>query len=188
MRRFVLAAFLVLTSLLAGPIAGAEAAPLPALVTTHVYMATATVTRAHPTMNQTETVSARLLDHGKGMAGALMTTRWYYKTTVSSCSGITLASGWATCSRSISHATPGYAVRISISFAKAGQTLANTSTSFTPAGASGTSGSNAGGTSTGGGSSGARIGATCRDGSHSNATGRGACSHHGGVGQWLLAP
>lgn len=35
--------------------------------------------------------------------------------------------------------------------------------------------------STGGG----RTGATCRDGSHSNATGSGACSHHGGVAQWL---
>lgn len=30
-----------------------------------------------------------------------------------------------------------------------------------------------------------RIGATCRDGSRSRATGRGACSHHGGVEQWL---
>lgn len=30
-----------------------------------------------------------------------------------------------------------------------------------------------------------RVGARCRDGSRSNATGRGACSHHGGVSQWL---
>jgi hypothetical protein len=30
-----------------------------------------------------------------------------------------------------------------------------------------------------------RVGATCNDGSHSSATGRGACSHHGGVRQWL---
>ena len=30
-----------------------------------------------------------------------------------------------------------------------------------------------------------RIGAICRDGWRSNATGRGACSHHGGVAQWL---
>lgn len=28
------------------------------------------------------------------------------------------------------------------------------------------------------------LAATCRDGSHSNATGRGACSHHGGVSSW----
>jgi hypothetical protein len=33
--------------------------------------------------------------------------------------------------------------------------------------------------------SGTRIGAICRDGTRSNATGRGACSHHGGVAQWL---
>jgi hypothetical protein len=30
-----------------------------------------------------------------------------------------------------------------------------------------------------------RTGATCRDGTHSNATGSGACSHHGGVAVWL---
>lgn len=29
-----------------------------------------------------------------------------------------------------------------------------------------------------------RSGATCRDGSSSKATGRGACSHHGGVKTW----
>jgi hypothetical protein len=34
-------------------------------------------------------------------------------------------------------------------------------------------------------SSGVRVGAICRDGTHSNATGRGACSHHGGVDHWL---
>lgn len=36
-------------------------------------------------------------------------------------------------------------------------------------------------------SSGARIGAICKDGSRSSATGRGACSHHGGVARWLYA-
>ena len=30
-----------------------------------------------------------------------------------------------------------------------------------------------------------RTGAKCRDGSTSSATGRGACSHHGGVSYWL---
>lgn len=34
---------------------------------------------------------------------------------------------------------------------------------------------------------GTRIGAICRDGSRSYATGRGACSHHGGVDHWLYA-
>lgn len=32
--------------------------------------------------------------------------------------------------------------------------------------------------------SGGRTGAICRDGTRSSATGRGACSHHGGVAQW----
>lgn len=36
--------------------------------------------------------------------------------------------------------------------------------------------------------SGQRVGAICRDGSRSYATGRGACSHHGGVDHWLYAP
>lgn len=31
----------------------------------------------------------------------------------------------------------------------------------------------------------ARIGAVCKDGTTSRATGRGACSHHGGVSYWL---
>lgn len=29
-----------------------------------------------------------------------------------------------------------------------------------------------------------RVGASCKDGSSSSATGRGACSHHGGVAYW----
>ena len=29
-----------------------------------------------------------------------------------------------------------------------------------------------------------RIGAVCKDGTSSSATGRGACSHHGGVSRW----
>lgn len=36
--------------------------------------------------------------------------------------------------------------------------------------------------------SGQRYGAICRDDTRSNATGRGACSHHGGVAQWLVYP
>ncbi len=31
-----------------------------------------------------------------------------------------------------------------------------------------------------------RVGAICRDGTRSYATGRGACSHHGGVRNWLV--
>ena len=34
-------------------------------------------------------------------------------------------------------------------------------------------------------SSGERVGAVCMDGWRSNATGRGACSHHGGVRYWV---
>ena len=31
-----------------------------------------------------------------------------------------------------------------------------------------------------------RVGAICRDGWHSYSTGRGTCSHHGGVDYWLI--
>ena len=34
---------------------------------------------------------------------------------------------------------------------------------------------------------GGRVGAVCEDGSRSDATGRGACSHHGGVSRWLYS-
>ena len=30
-----------------------------------------------------------------------------------------------------------------------------------------------------------RTGAICKDGTRSKATGRGACSHHGGVARWI---
>jgi hypothetical protein len=33
-----------------------------------------------------------------------------------------------------------------------------------------------------------RVGSIARDGTLSRATGRGACSHHGGVAQWFYAP
>lgn len=32
---------------------------------------------------------------------------------------------------------------------------------------------------------GTRIGAVCKDGTRTDATGSGACSHHGGVDYWL---
>ncbi len=34
-------------------------------------------------------------------------------------------------------------------------------------------------------SEGVRIGAVCKDGSTTDATGQGACSHHGGVDHWI---
>lgn len=36
-----------------------------------------------------------------------------------------------------------------------------------------------------GGCRGERVGAVCEDGWKSSATGRGACSHHGGVDYWI---
>lgn len=68
-----------------------------------------------------------------------------------------------------------------IPITSASPVLKPTATSIVSSGASGGSGG-------GGGSGGSvRIGAICRDGWHSSATGRGACSHHGGVDHWLYS-
>lgn len=57
----------------------------------------------------------------------------YYKSTTSSCTGVTNSSGVASCTRDISRATYGYTVVLSVKFTNAkGATLGTTSTSFTP--------------------------------------------------------
>jgi hypothetical protein len=113
-------------------LAPAHAAPQVAPVT-HKYTATAAhVSTASPRQNSTVSVSAKLLDQGKAIAGALMTATWHYKTTTSYCSGVTLANGVATCSRRISRATIGFRVGVTLTFTKGGKTLATAYTGFTP--------------------------------------------------------
>jgi hypothetical protein len=43
-----------------------------------------------------------------------MTTSWHYKTTTSSCSGVTGADGVAACSRGIGRATSGYRLNVDV--------------------------------------------------------------------------
>ena len=61
-----------------------------------------------------------------------MQTAWHNTTTTSYCSGVTLASRDASCSRRISRATRGYTVYVDVKFVKGGKVLATARTSFTP--------------------------------------------------------
>ena len=77
------------------------------------------------------TVTATIISNGQPVAGAPMTASWFYKTTTSTCSGQTDASGVASCTRYIAGATKGYQVRINVSIVWNGQAY-TASTSFTP--------------------------------------------------------
>src|SRR4051794_4204163 len=106
-RLFVLIALLfAFTGALAPTYAAPLAAPRarPALAA-HKYTTTgASVSTARPRQNTSVTVGGTLKDNGKGVAGALMTATWHYKTTTSTCTATTTASGRASCSRRISRA------------------------------------------------------------------------------------
>jgi hypothetical protein len=89
------------------------------------------VSNPSPTQNSEETAYGRILVNGQGVAGVAMDTAWNYKTTTSYCSGVTDASGTASCSRDISRATVGYPVNINVVFSYNGQQY-SASTTFTP--------------------------------------------------------
>ncbi len=108
-------------------VSGSLAAPLAA------YSATATVSNATPHHNARVTVTGTLKNGKKPVAGATMRMTWFYKSTTSSCTGVTNSNGVASCTRDISRATYGYKVVLSVKFTNAkGTVLATTSTSFTP--------------------------------------------------------
>jgi hypothetical protein len=120
------------------------ATPTPTIIPTATEAPTATPTQAaqnvqvsawvsnpSPTHNSEETVYGRILVTGQGAAGVEMDTTWNYKTTTSYCSGVTDASGTASCSRDIGRATSGYPVTVTVVFNYDGQQYA-TSTGFTP--------------------------------------------------------
>lgn len=74
----------------------------------------ASVSSGSPSQYSTVTVYGRLLVNGVGQSGQTMSTTWHYKTTTSTCSGSTNASGMAQCSRSIGRATKGYRVNVDV--------------------------------------------------------------------------
>jgi hypothetical protein len=89
---------------------------------------TARVSNAYPPRYSTVTVYGQLTGAG---AGVTMNTTWHYKTTTSSCSGVTDGSGLASCSRDIGGATAGYFVSIDVSFSYGGRIYV-AQTGFTP--------------------------------------------------------
>lgn len=97
------------------------------------YSATASVSNKAPARGATVIVTGTLKRNGQPVNGATMFTTWHYKSSTSSCSGKTNATGTARCSREIGGATAGYEVTITVLFQDAGgTTLATTGTSFTP--------------------------------------------------------
>ena len=60
------------------------------------------------------TVYGRLLVNGEGQAGQTMTAAWHYKSTTSTCNGITDGDGLAECIRSIGRASQGYQVNVDV--------------------------------------------------------------------------
>ncbi len=91
----------------------------------------ASVSNASPSQNSTETVYGRLIDNGRGVESLPMHTVWNYKTTTSSCDGVTGSDGLASCSRNIGRASLGYTVSIGVQVTYNG-TLYTARTSFTP--------------------------------------------------------
>lgn len=129
--------FIVLTFLFGlVPAWPASAAPLPYRAIgapLAAYSAVATVSNAAPHHNARVTVTSTLKNGTKPVAGATMRVTWYYKSTTSSCTGVTNSKGVAQCTRDISRATYGYTVRLSVKFTNAkGTALGTASTSFTP--------------------------------------------------------
>jgi len=68
----------------------------------------------NPVKNSTVEVAGQYLVNGAGQANLTMTTTWHYKSTTSSCTGITDSGGLSSCSRSIGAASSGYTVTIDV--------------------------------------------------------------------------
>ncbi len=92
---------------------------------------TAWVSNDHPGQNSNVTVFGKLVIGGKPIQGAVMQTAWHYKSTTSTCEGVTGGDGVAACERKIGRATKGYTVNIRVTFTHEGKTY-QVSTAFTP--------------------------------------------------------
>jgi hypothetical protein len=77
------------------------------------------------------TVLGFLVCDEQPVAGAQMQTTWKFKTTESSCGGVTGTDGWASCTRTISDATVGYTVTIDVAITWQRQTYTD-QTDFIP--------------------------------------------------------
>ena len=84
-----------------------------------------------PAQNAMVTIYGKLTRGGVGVGSASMSTNWNYEWTTSWCSGVSGWDGVASCSALIGQPTPGYRVRVQVSFFYAGQWYYG-STGFTP--------------------------------------------------------
>jgi competence protein ComEC len=74
----------------------------------------ASISNPTPAQSTNLTVRGRLLVNNMPQAGVPMTATWFYKSTASSCSGISGNDGLAECSRAIGKAAIGYTVIVAV--------------------------------------------------------------------------
>ncbi len=114
------------------PIATVTLSPTPtSTLAQTACIAIASVDDEQPSQNQEVTVLGFLMCNEQPVAGAPMHTAWKFKTTTSSCDGVTDIDGMASCTHMISDATLGYTVTIDVAITWQGQTYAD-QTAFTP--------------------------------------------------------
>jgi hypothetical protein len=92
---------------------------------------TASAMPAEPCQYSKVSIYVQVDDGSGGVAGASVTSTWYYRTTTSYESGTTDSSGEAVLTRSISSATAGYTVQVAVR-ATHDDATGTAYTSFTP--------------------------------------------------------
>lgn len=94
--------------------------------------AEASISDYNPETGSEVTLTARLTEAGKPIAGAHMVATWNYRTVKPTCVADTDAEGVATCVRRIGKATEGQAVRVDVQLTTSDGRTAATSVSFNP--------------------------------------------------------
>jgi len=123
---------LLIASLMTTTLTIAAPTTTPTHLLATALTATASVSNAAPAARSNVTVTARLLKGGKPVAGATVTFTWKYKTSKPTCSGMTNAQGYATCTRNIGKPTKGYKVVVAVNFRTTDKLTAAAAASFTP--------------------------------------------------------
>ncbi|MEO8289204.1 MAG: hypothetical protein ABI670_22575 [Chloroflexota bacterium] len=107
--------------------------PLNCAAAAGQFCAAATVSDPAPPLGGSIRVTGRLLKGTQPVQGAVMNTKWHYKSKNTPCDGAkTDASGYAGCTNSIGQPTAGYSVKIDVTFTVDGAEVAKTTTEFTP--------------------------------------------------------
>ncbi len=99
---------------------------------TDTLKAEASISDDNPETGSEITLTVRLTEAGKPIAGAQMVATWNYKTVKPTCAADTDAEGVATCVRRIGKATEGQSVRVDVQLTTSDGRTAATSVSFNP--------------------------------------------------------